>query len=117
MDQTTVLSDAHATVIKHLLNRGIGYMEEIDFPPYRVDCYLPDWHAVIEVDGPQHSMREIHKRDRALDEIYGLPVFHIGSGSANRPDLWMPGLLVFLTYSALDALERRAACEDKCPWI
>lgn len=51
--------------------------EHEEFIPYRVDIYLPDWHAAIEIDGPSHSPNKDAVRDKWLLERYYLPTLHI----------------------------------------
>lgn len=51
--------------------------EDEEFPPYRVDLYLPDYHAVIEVDGPSHNRKKDSVRDAWLEQRYYLPTLRI----------------------------------------
>lgn len=39
------------------------YRLETPHGTYWLDIYLPDYHAAIEVDGPQHSRRRDRRRD------------------------------------------------------
>jgi very-short-patch-repair endonuclease len=116
-ETVTVLTDAHLAVIKELERRGVGLMEEVEFPPYRVDCYLPAYHAAIEVDGAQHSARADRKRDRELNAEYSLYVFHVSADNAKTPDKWLESLAAFLGYAQPTRDERWEACEMKTPWL
>ncbi|KKK85867.1 hypothetical protein LCGC14_2768960, partial [marine sediment metagenome] len=62
-ETVTVLTDAHQAVIRELEKHGVMLMEEAEFPPYRVDCYLPAYHVAIEIDGAQHSAKTDEERD------------------------------------------------------
>lgn len=63
----------HRKVEKWLTEEGIGFISECgDYPPYRLDVYLPDVHGVIELDGPGHLRRRDQKRDDVLSTKYGL---------------------------------------------
>ncbi len=116
-EELTYMTDAHQTVIRHLERRGIGLMEEIDFPPYRADCYLPEYHALVEIDGPQHSEKADRKRDRELSRVYSLYVFHIAAVEANQPNKWFPKLKVFLRYTRSTRDERYEESAMRTPWL
>ena len=121
-DQLTYMTDAHKAVIKQLERWGLGVMEEVDFPPFRADCYLPDYHCVVEVDGPQHSEKADNKRDRELCDVYGLFVFHISSKDVNKLselnwNMWKEKLRLFLIRAKIDKNERWESCKMKTPWL
>ncbi|HXK36366.1 MAG TPA: hypothetical protein VJ553_02195, partial [Candidatus Paceibacterota bacterium] len=116
-DPTTVMSDAHTRVVRLLERRGVAVLVEIDFPPYRVDCYLPDFHAALEVDGPQHSERERVERDDELMRAYSLPVFHLSTDLADAPDEWIPRLREFLLCTQKDLDERLERRGMVAPWV
>ncbi len=63
---------------------NINFNSEEPFHPYRVDLYLPEWHFVIEVDGPQHSPKKDLIRDQTLEIAYGLRVLHIPTGKRKQ---------------------------------
>ena len=102
-DQLTYMTDAHKAVIKQLEKWGLGVMEEVDFPPFRADCYLPDYHCVVEVDGPQHSEKADNKRDKELCDVYGLYVFHISSKNVNKKHKWAWELRNLLSFARASA--------------
>ncbi len=116
-DELTYMTDAHVAVIRAMDSRGLRLLYEIDFPPYRVDVYLPDFHAAVEVDGPKHSEVADYKRDRELDKTYRLRVFRIPAGDVNRPHRWMSKLIEFLGFMRDSKDERWEACEMKTPWL
>lgn len=116
-DMVTTMSDAHVAVAKALERHGYGIMEEVEFPPYRVDVYLPEYHAAVEVDGVQHGPTADARRDRRLDEDYSLPVFHIRAGDSRRPALWMPLLALFLKQAASSKDDRWESCKMRTPWL
>lgn len=113
----TYMTDAHRRVVALLERRGLGVQEEINFPPYKVDIYLPDFHVAVEVDGPLHTARADRRRDRALNAEYGLYVFHIPAKNANAPDKWAYALGEFLRYANPTKVKRWGRCEMKTPWI
>ena len=116
-ETVTILTDAHQAVIKELERHGIMLMEEVEFPPYRVDCYLPSYHVAVEVDGAQHNARADRKRDRELNAEYSLYVFHIAADDAKAPDRWLESLSAFLDYVQPTRDERWEACEMRTPWL
>ena len=119
MIMTTVVSDFHAFVIKWLENNGVELLEEVDFPPYRVDVYLPDYHAVIEVDGPHHTEKKDSKRDKELGDKYQLFVCHVTKQmfkfSNEKATLAM--IQSFLNLAALSRDKRLSEVEDRFPWL
>jgi len=113
----TVPTDAHLAVIRELERHGLGLIEEVEFPPYRADIFLPAFHALVEIDGAQHSKQADRKRDRELNAIYSLYVYHIAADDAEKPDKWLEPLAVFLNYVRPTRDERWAECEMKTPWL
>ncbi len=116
-ETVTVLTDAHLLVVKILERRGLGLMEEVEFPPYRADIYLPAYHALVEIDGAQHNVRADRKRDRELNAEYSLYVFHVSAHDTRFPHRWLEPLSAFLDYVQPTKDERWAACEMKTPWL
>ena len=113
----TVLSAAHKKVIKFLEKWGIELMEEVDFPPYRVDIFVPEVHVVIEVDGPHHSKKANEKRDKKLLEEYLLPTFRIDASDVRTSKNWEDALFLFFGEHAWTAVERWEECSIKVPWL
>jgi very-short-patch-repair endonuclease len=71
-------SNPHRHVEKVLEKLQIMFFSEhSEFPPYRVDTYLPDYHLAVETDGPQHSPNKDAVRDQWLLERYYLPTLRI----------------------------------------
>ena len=75
-DETT-RSAPHRRVERILDGMSIMYESESPFPPYSVDIYLGEFHAGLEIDGPQHSAKKDGIRDANLLEKYFLPVMHM----------------------------------------
>ena len=113
----TVLSAAHKKVIKFLENWGIQLMEEVDFPPYRVDIFIPEVHVVIEVDGPHHSKKANEKRDKKLLEEYLLPTFRIDASDVRTSENWEAELFDFFREHSWTTEFRREICMPKTPWL
>ena len=113
----TVLSAAHKKVIKQLEKWGIQLMEEVDFPPYRADIYIPDVHVVVEVDGPHHSKKANEKRDTELLEQYLLHTFRIKTKDVKHFERWAPELFTFLNEYVWTAAERKEECKPRTPWL
>ena len=111
------LSAPHRKVIKILESWGIQLMEEVPFPPYQVDIYIPDVHVAIEVDGPHHSKKANEKRDKKLLEEYLLPTFRIKANDVRATGLWKPDLLAFLEGHTETATERWEKCSPRTPWL
>lgn len=95
--------------LKVLERLQIGYKMEEPMGPYSLDCYLPEWHICIEVDGPNHTPRGDAKRDGILLEHYGVPVLHVSIDRlriADRPRLLLD-VIDFIELWADSATERR----------
>ena len=116
-ETVTILTDAHQAVIKELERHGVLLKEEEDFPPYRVDIYVPGYHVAIEIDGAQHSAKADIERDEELNTKYYLPVFHIAAEDAAKPARWLGALSVWLAEASKTGEERWAQCEMKTPWL
>ena len=112
----TVISDAHSRVIKLLEARGLCLQEEIDFPPFRIDLYLPDYHVCIEVDGPYHSERANRLRDRELENVYHMPTFRINVRDIDGLG-WLVPLTLLLGRAAVTKDARWKQCELRTPWL
>lgn len=78
----TELTQLHGQVLKALAAGGVVCEAEYDISvqgqDYQLDCYLPDYHACVEADGPSHGMRGRKDRVRdALLESVGIPTLRI----------------------------------------
>lgn len=113
----TTFSDAHREMVRVLENMGHELLVEIEFPPYRVDIYLPDIHAVVEVDGPNHSRKGNRRRDWALVERYCLPTFRLKAGQVKSSARWKSGFLAFVKACTPTAGTRWDRCKLKTPWL
>ncbi len=92
----TKLTLPHREVIRYLQLRGLEIQREVKFDPYTVDIYLPKYHAAIEVDGPQHVENKDNDRDSNLLGIYYLPVLHIPTDQASKPNEWWTPMATWL---------------------
>ena len=85
-DETT-RSQPHRRVEKILDKMSISYESEVEFKPFSVDIYLGEFHAGLEIDGPQHSAAKDATRDARLLEQYFLPIMHIPSEGLSVEDI------------------------------
>ena len=113
----TTLSDIHLKVIKRLERLGIQLMEEIRFPPYTVDIYIPSAHIAVEVDGPHHKKKKDEKRDKKLLDIYNLPVIRLTMGQAKKAHIVKETVLEAIDEWKDSAEDRFNIVEEKLPWI
>ena len=67
----TELTQLHGRVLEALDLAGIAHEDEyaitVKGQDYQLDCFLPDYHACVEVDGPSHGLRG--RKDRERDEL------------------------------------------------
>jgi very-short-patch-repair endonuclease len=113
----TVMSDAHRELVRLLLNWGVELQEEIKFPPYTVDVYVPVLHVAIEADGPQHSRRRDDKRDQYLCEVYDLIVLRVENSVLKHPEKLHRAVRECFEICAESANARAIRCRNKVPWI
>lgn len=62
-------SRPHRRVEKVLEAMGVNYISEHPVGVYSLDCYLPEWHLCIEIDGPYHMKKHDRKRDEDLRSV------------------------------------------------
>jgi very-short-patch-repair endonuclease len=88
---------------------GVSFISENDeFPPYRLDLYLPDYHAAIEVDGPSHSRKKDGVRDTWMLERYFVPTLRIKArGPWQSQEKLNKQIIEFLMIHSLDTEERK----------
>ena len=106
-DSLTVMTKPHKDMLTYLENRGVELIEECPFPPFTVDLFLPDFHAAIEIDGPQHEKKRDEERDEELLKVYELPIFHIKAEYTKYPERWEEDLKTFIDVCRITADERR----------
>lgn len=119
-DIVTEMSDLHRAVVRWLEALGLEVMEEVPFPPYRVDVYLPAYHVAVEADGPAHAGGRDARRDAELARVYGLPVYHIMERdvrTATDRRRTRGELEAFLRLHRATAAERWERCRDRTPWL
>jgi len=80
----THLTDIHKKVSSRIERLGISVQDEIPFPPYTVDIYLPEYHAAVEIDGPHHNAKKDDLRDYKLWQEYRLYTLRIDIGEAKK---------------------------------
>jgi len=119
-DLVTTMTDLHVDVIRALERMGVGLMYEVPFPPYTVDIYVPNAHAAVEVDGPQHSNKRDRERDDWLTGTYNLCVYHVtqrGWKTVAGREYYRKHLWEFITDARADAEERFNEVRDRVPWL
>jgi very-short-patch-repair endonuclease len=109
------VSDFHRKVMDWIAARGLRYMEEVVFFPYRVDIYLPDLHAAVEADG-MHGVDP--ERDRVLRETYYLHVAHVTPRLLGDEVLMERAFELFEELARTDVPGTRAKrCGLRAPWL
>ena len=82
MTTPSELTQFHGKVMEALDAGGIVHEDEypvgIGDVGYRLDCYLPDYHACVEADGKEHKgkQRKDKVRDALLESI-GIPTLRV----------------------------------------
>lgn len=99
-------------MVLYLEKRGLSIQWEESFWPHQVDIYLPDFHAVIEVDGPLHDKQKDTKRDLVLVEDYSLRIHRIPAKDVRVPMRWWPGTATFLQQCRFSAEARLELYHD-----
>lgn len=107
MTQETERTTWHRWAENQLSELGIQYSSEVDFAPYRVDIYIPDCHAAVELDGPHHLRRHDERRDQFLWETYRLPIIRFDTRRGLRKDTFIDTLTAFLVHQGESASERK----------
>ncbi|HEC64466.1 MAG TPA: hypothetical protein ENI23_04150 [bacterium] len=113
----TVMTRPHKDILTYLENRGVELIEECPFPPYNIDLFLPDFHAGIEIDGPQHEKKRDEERDEELLKVYELPIFRIKAEHVKFLERWEEELKTFLEVCKVTADERWEICKPRTPWL
>ena len=104
-------------VIKRLERLGIQLMEEVRFPPYTVDIYIPSAHIAVEVDGPHHKKKKDEKRDKRLLDTYNLPVIRLTMGQAKKAHIVKETVLEAIDEWKDSAEDRFSSVEEKLLWL
>ena len=122
-DQQTDWTLLHRRLVKVLQATGYKVDVEVEFQPWRVDCYLPELHMVVEADGPHHSKTRDATRDADLLERYGLFVIRVPESELTtlwRGSGYMMRLILeyFLAPSAAERREHAAVNQSggRTPW-
>ena len=71
------ISQGHRNVWDALVDAGHNVEVEVPFGRFRVDCYLPEFHVAVEIDGSGHNLARDIQRDAELMEFYSLPVCRV----------------------------------------
>ena len=69
----------HKRLLEVLEALDLDVGEEVGFPPYTVDMYLPSLHVAFEADGPRHQGKMDERRDLRLMANYALPVYRFNT--------------------------------------
>lgn len=75
----TELTAPHRKLISII--QGMGFQVTAEYPvgPYKLDCYLPEFHAGIEADGPGHSKSRDQRRSNVILDNYAIPLLHLAT--------------------------------------
>ena len=84
----TTMTKPHKELILLLESIGLDCVEEVSFPPYTVDVYVPTLHIAFEADGPMHNLKKDSARDYKLEGIYALTVIRVNSESLAAGRAW-----------------------------
>ena len=107
-------------MVQKIVAAGYRIQEELDFPPYRVDVYLPQFHVAVEADGPLHRGRATMRHDVARDDFlrrrYSLPVVRFTEEDI-KSNFFRASLDQQIWAFAADSNERRREAEFEAPWI
>ena len=116
----TFRTKLHQELVRRVELAGYTVQEELDYPPYRVDVYVPQFHVALEADGPLHrgraTMRKDVERDDFLRRRYQLPVIRFTEEEI-KSDFFRASLDQQLYAFASDSDERRRQAEIECPWL
>jgi len=80
------MTEPHKNLLNLVHRLEVDYVEEVPFPPYTVDVYVPSLHIAFEADGPQHRTDADKKRDYHLLGVYALPVFRFEAKDLEDPE-------------------------------
>ena len=116
-DPLTELTEIHQKAIKKLEKLGYQVMEEVRFPPYVVDIYIPDLHIGVEVDGPHHVEKRDIKRDNVLYEEYNLPIIRLNQKESTNSALIKRTMKEAVKLFQESASIRFDEIQDKVPWL
>ena len=116
-DPLTELTEIHQKAIKKMERLGYQVMEEVRFPPYVIDIYVPKLHVAIEVDGPFHKENKDNKRDTFLWEEYNLPVLRLSLKEAANSSHIRQMMKEAVSKYEESAGIRFEDAEDKLPWL
>jgi len=72
----TELTAPHRAMIALIQGLDIVVIAEYPVGKYTLDCYLPEFHAGVEVDGPGHSKSRDARRSDDISNSHGIPIIH-----------------------------------------
>lgn len=116
-EMVTEVSDFHRNLMTWLEQNGISCLEEVSFPPYRVDIWVTDAHAIIEADGYGHTKTKDDRRDAVLEHEYSLLILHVTPEQFAKKSVLAPRIDEFLGTASDDAAIRWERCKRKTPWL
>lgn len=95
--------------VEAILNdMDISFTPEQEFPPYKVDIYITEFHVALEIDGPFHTKAKDKTRDRYLEKFYALPVKRMNSTRWQQKGRIKDNIIKFIEEHADTATERKA---------
>lgn len=107
------MTGIHVRLSEMISSLGFHVENEYPFPPYQVDCYVPEAHVAFEADGQGHTKSRDSKRDAELSERYGLLVKRFDGRFLETKELTSQledDVIDFIDEHAVTAAERRNLC-------
>jgi len=91
---------------------GLQVVAEYPVGPYKLDCYLPEYHVGIEADGPSHLKSRDRRRSNAIMDKYAIPVLHLADVIIyQQPDYVRQIILEFAQDFEGSTAERKATAK------
>ena len=103
----TELTAPHRAMIFLIQELDLQVIAEYPAGKYTLDCYLPEFHVGIEVDGPGHSKKRDNRRAIEIGTDYGIPVLHVAATDIVEVESTKCAILEFLHIFEDDIAVRR----------
>ena len=110
-DQKKSMTGIHVRLTGLIQNLGFHVEDEHPFPPYSVDCYVPEAHVAFEADGPGHLKKRDAARDAELELIYGVLVRRFSQKDLENTTQVEDEIIEFIDRHADTAETRRRLCQ------
>ena len=105
----TELTAPHRKLVEIIQQIGFEVLAEYAVGPYMLDCWLPEFWAGIEVDGPGHFKKRDATRDKNLMDRYCIPILRVTDVDvASRPE-WVIQSIREFTDEIEDSMRLRKA--------